>query len=163
MKFETVRGKFSIQVPGNLLEDIPTKAPFILRSQAWRSIYKNSIYGFEYCLINNVKQSPEIPALLELMTNTMKDSYFIGGEIYSKTAFKKGYVDCLQSIIFGKPSVDAHEYFEKYHLPIQSNIVYRIGVICCHRNRIVEAFMNTTDQEQLKLGKKYLRTLQLRF
>ncbi|WP_282956442.1 hypothetical protein [[Limnothrix rosea] IAM M-220] len=43
MKFETVRGKFSIQIPSNLVEDVPTQAPFILRSQTWCSIYKNSI------------------------------------------------------------------------------------------------------------------------
>ena len=37
MKFESVKGKFSIQIPGNLIEDIPTQAAFILRSQTWYS------------------------------------------------------------------------------------------------------------------------------
>ncbi|AFY39853.1 hypothetical protein Lepto7376_3677 [[Leptolyngbya] sp. PCC 7376] len=163
MKFETIRGKFSIQIPGNLLEDVPTKAAFILRSQTWRSLYKNRIYGAEYCLIDNVKQPSEIPALLELMTNTIKDGYFIEGGLFSKTLFKKGSVDCLKSIIFGRPNADMHESFEKYNLPIESNLVYRIDITCCQRNRIVKAYMTTTDQEQLKLGKKYLRTLQLKF
>ena len=163
MHFESVKGKFSIQIPGNLLEDVPTQAAFILRSQTWCSIYKNSIYGFEYCLIDNVKKPSEVSALLDLMTNTMKDGYFIDGEIYSKTFFKKGTVDCLQSIVFGKPNADMYESFEKYSLPIQTEIVYRIGVICFQRNRMVEAFMSTTNQEQLKLGKKYLSTLTLKF
>lgn len=163
MHFESVKGKFSIQIPGNLLEDIAPKFVGLLHSQTWRSIYKNSIYGVEYCLFDKIQEPKKIPAVLDLMTRTTKEGCFINGEIYSKTLFKKGSVDCLKSIVFGKPNLEMHEYFEKYNLPIESKIVYRIGVICFQRNRMVEAFMSTTDMNQMKLGKQYLSTLQLKF
>jgi hypothetical protein len=160
--FTSKEGKFSILMPGAILEETnsPVKG---ITSRNLSSIKNESIYTVAYVKFPKKIAPNRLQNVLQLLINSAIKTNFIKGKKISQTAINKNGYNCQDFSLTGEPSSYIIGEAKKKGLTIKSKLFYQRSLLCIKDNQAIEAVVFTPSPKEIKTqGASFIKSLNLK-